>query len=229
MPAGRHLGEQTTQEAARLASSTLLVPLGATEQHGPHLPLSTDTTIAVAWCERIAARHAECVIAPALPYGSSGEHQSFAGTLSIGHDALRLVLFELVRSAALSFELIVFVSGHAGNLGVLNEVTEQMRGEGHRVSALVPVLPGSDAHAGDAETSIMLHLEPDSVRTSLIEPGCTQPLSSILDTMVRGGVAAVAPNGVLGDPTTASAEKGESLLTQLGEEAIDFGFDFDEG
>lgn len=222
MPSSRHLGEQTTQEAADLASSTLLVPLGATEQHGPHLPVSTDTTIAVAWCEQIAATHPNCVIAPPLPYGSSGEHQSFAGTLSIGHDALKLVLIELVRSAAQSFASIVFVSGHAGNLGVLNEVTTQMKGEGHLVSALVPVLPGSDAHAGDTETSIMLHLAPNSVNMGLAEPGCTQPLSEILDAMISGGVVAVSPNGVLGDPTTASAQKGESLLTQLGEEAIDF-------
>src|SRR5207302_457628 len=74
------------------------VPLGATEQHGPHLPFTVDTEIAVALCERLAG-HRDVVIAPAVPYGSSGEHSGFPGTLSIGQEATELLLVELVRSA----------------------------------------------------------------------------------------------------------------------------------
>src|SRR5205807_5160572 len=88
-----------TELTDRVSESLLVVPLGSTEQHGPHLPLSTDTDIAVALAERLAARRPHVVVAPALPYGSSGEHAGFAGTLSIGQAALEHVVIELVRSA----------------------------------------------------------------------------------------------------------------------------------
>ena len=84
---------------ARASASTLVVPLGSTEQHGPHLPLSTDTDVAVALAVRLANVRSHMIVAPALPYGSSGEHAGFAGTLSIGQEALELVVIELVRSA----------------------------------------------------------------------------------------------------------------------------------
>lgn len=215
----RHLGDMTTIELAAIDNALLLVPLGATEQHGPHLPLTTDSTIALAWCERLAAQLESVVVAPVLPFGSSGEHQSFAGTLSIGHDALRCVLIELTRSASNHFAAVVFISGHAGNAGVLNEVVAQMRHEGHTLTALVPIIEGADAHAGEAETSIMLALAADAVRMGQAEPGCTEPLSSILELMIADGVAAVSANGILGDPTNATAQNGERLLTRLGEEA----------
>src|SRR5688572_23360040 len=89
----------TWPEAADAAHVLLVVPLGATEQHGPHLPLSTDTNIAVALAERLAACRRDIVLAPALAFGSSGEHAAFAGTLSIGAVALELVVTELVRGA----------------------------------------------------------------------------------------------------------------------------------
>src|SRR5664279_1634130 len=81
----------------------LLVPVGSTEQHGPHLPVTTDTDIAEAVAEGAAGRDAYLVVAPALAYGSSGEHQGFAGTLSIGQEATELVLVEVGRSASISF------------------------------------------------------------------------------------------------------------------------------
>src|SRR4051812_24728599 len=96
-----------------VTGAVLAVPLGATEQHGPHLPLGTDTRIACALCSGLADARDGVVVAPALPYGSSGEHAGFAGTLSIGRDALEAVLIELVRSA--SFERVLFVSAHGGN------------------------------------------------------------------------------------------------------------------
>ena len=82
----------------------LLVPLGSTEQHGPHLPLDTDTRIAVARCAgRVGRRRCRprlaVLVAPAVAYGASGEHEGFAGTLSIGQEALESVVVELGRSA----------------------------------------------------------------------------------------------------------------------------------
>src|SRR5260370_24228227 len=95
------LGDLTWPEAARLAAAgaVLAVPVGSTEQHGPHLPLSTDTDVAVALAARLATHLGSVIVAPAVGYGSSGAHSGFAGTISIGQDALELMLRELRPTA----------------------------------------------------------------------------------------------------------------------------------
>ncbi len=211
------LGPQTSPEVAEAGSATLLVPLGSTEQHGPHLPLNTDAVIAHHWCIGMAAASipASVVVAPVLPYGSSGEHQQFAGTLSIGADALHLVLVELARSAAGSFRRVVFVSGHAGNLRPLLTARDQLRHEGHDVRIVVPVIEGSDAHAGFTETSLMLHLAPELVHMDRAESGCVEPIADLMSAMEAAGVIAVSSNGILGDPRAASAEAGFGIFNEL--------------
>ena len=129
----------------------LAVPLGSLEQHGPHLPLDTDTRIAVALAEQLAARRDDVVIAPALPFGASGEHAGFPGTLSLGTAALTTALVELVRSAD-HFAGVVLVNGHGGNLDALRSATTTLTGEGRRVVAWAPRVPDGDAHAGRTET-----------------------------------------------------------------------------
>lgn len=198
----------------------LLVPLGATEQHGPHLPLDTDTIIATAWADGVAAALDRAVAAPPLPYGSSGEHQAFPGTLSIGGPVLHQVVVELARSAADTFDRVVLLSGHAGNDGPLRAATDQLRFEGHDVVHLVPTWPTDrfgpiDAHAGRTETSLLLHLAPERVHLDRAEPGNTDDLADVLERLMADGVAAVAPNGVLGDPAGANAEEGRVLLADL--------------
>lgn len=191
---------------------TLLVPLGATEQHGPHLPIGTDSTIAVALAEAVAARSDGVMVAPLLPYGSSGEHQDFAGTLSIGAAATELVLVELGRSAAETFDRLVFVNAHGGNAAPLRSAVARLREEGREVTRWSPTF-GGDAHAGRTETSLALALDEAAVRTGLIAPGNTKPLPELIGTLREKGVRAVTPNGILGDPTGASAEEGRALLS----------------
>jgi creatinine amidohydrolase len=210
------LARSTWTEVAPVAGSSLLaVPLGSTEQHGPHLPLSTDADVATTLADRLAAHRPDVLVAPVLAYGASGEHAGFAGTLSIGLAALELVVVELVRSAD-AFAGVVLVNGHGGNAAALAAATARLVAEGRPVLAWSPQVAGGDAHAGRTETSMLMALDPASVRLAAAEPGHLRPLPELLADLRAAGVAAVAPNGVLGDPDGASAEEGATLLTQLG-------------
>jgi mycofactocin system creatininase family protein len=194
----------------------VLIPTGSTEQHGPHLPFDTDTVIAEAVTRALAAGlSGDVVIAPALAYGSSGEHQGFAGTASIGQDALRTVLIELVRSVDTWAGSIIFVNGHGGNIAPLAAAVTQLIAEKHDVSWLPCAVPGADAHAGRTETSLMLHLKPTAVALDRAEPGNPGPYAALAEQLASGGVSAVSPNGILGDPTGASAEEGSLLLDRM--------------
>lgn len=191
----------------------VLVPIGSTEQHGPHLPLETDTLIATSVCTRLAEELGGYV-APAIGIGASGEHQGFPGVVSIGTDALRTVLLELVRSLSHWAGRVVLVNGHGGNVEAVTSAVDQLVGEGQRVQWVPCAAPG-DAHAGRTETSIMLHLAPWLVRPHKAERGNTRPIADLLPELRAHGVLALAPNGVLGDPTSASAPEGAGLFEQM--------------
>lgn len=205
------------------ASALLLVPLGSTEQHGPHLPFSADTVIAEA-VVRAAGAHLGAVVAPAVAYGSSGEHQQFAGTLSIGQDALRLLITELVRSARVWAARVVLVTGHGGNAPALSEVVPTLRAEGHDVAWLGLGMPdGStpgDAHAGRTETSLMLHLDPARVGAFADVAGATEPIAELMPRLRAGKLREVSPSGVLGDPRGANAAEGQALLALIINEVV---------
>lgn len=201
-------------EHAAAADALLAVPVGSTEQHGPHLPLSTDTDLAVALCVGLAERRSGVLVAPAIPYGSSGEHAGFPGTLSIGQRALELLIVELCRSATATVERILLVNGHGGNLEPLHRAVELLRAESRDVRLHTPRYDG-DPHAGRSETALQLALSPERVRADRAEAGERRPLAQILPILRAGGVQAVSANGVLGDPTGADAAEGAVLLDRL--------------
>jgi mycofactocin precursor peptide peptidase len=218
---GHRVAELSWPEVADLAASGALValPVGSTEQHGPHLPLSTDTDIAVALAERLAVQRGDVVVAPPLAYGSSGEHAGFAGTISIGRAALELTVVEWGRSATDTFSRLVLVNGHGGNTEGVAAATRLLRAESRQVLAWAPRWEG-DAHAGRIETALMLALHPDRVRVARAEAGNVAPLGQLLPVLRADGTRAVSPNGVLGDPTGATAEEGEALLERLAADLV---------
>ena len=124
------------------------VPLGSCEQHGPHLPLGTDSIIADYLCQQLASHLASIVVAPTIAISASGEHAGFAGTLSIGTDALSTVLTELVRSADWA-DAVIFVNGHGGNAEAVTRALRTAKLEGRKAIAWWPSLPDADAHAPD--------------------------------------------------------------------------------
>lgn len=203
----------------------VIVPIGSTEQHGPHLPLDTDTVVATAVATAVADAVAlgtcqQVLVAPAVSYGSSGEHQSFAGTTSIGLEALRVLIVELVRSLSTWAGRIVLINAHGGNIAALSASVRQLNAEKHDVAWLPCVPEGGGLHAGRAETSLMLHLRPSAVRLKRCVAGDTRPLSDILVELKAGGVRAVSPSGVLGDPSGATAAEGVRSLELMVEDAL---------
>ena len=193
----------------------LVVPLGSLEQHGPHLPLDTDTRIAREVASRACARRPGVGLAPPVAVGASGEHADFPGTLSIGTAALTTLLVELGRHASLHWPAMLLVNGHGGNTPAITAAAERLRGEGRGCHVWHAGVPGGDAHAGRTETSLMLALAPDDVLLAAAAPGETRPVNVIMPALRARGVRAVSPNGVLGDPAGASAAEGEQLLGAL--------------
>jgi mycofactocin system creatininase family protein len=193
----------------------LVVPLGSMEQHGHHLPLGTDTSVACAVAEAAAGGLDGALLAPALAYGASGEHEGFPGTISIGTEALTGLLVEYGRSAGRWAGRVLVVNGHGGNLDALRAAVPLLRSEGRDVAWFPCGVPGGDAHAGRTETSLMLHVEPAEVREDHAVPGETAPIGVLLPRLRAEGVRGVSPTGVLGDPAGASRAEGAAFLADL--------------
>jgi mycofactocin precursor peptide peptidase len=211
------LGDVTWTDLWSMAPRPIIaVPIGSCEQHGPHLPLDTDTRIAMALAEGLASSFepGDVLIGPAVTASSSGEHAGFPGTLSIGADVVEHLIVELVRSADWSGG-VVLVNGHGGNALPVQRAASKLLGEGRRVLAWWPQIRNGDAHAGESETSMMLALAPALVRMKRAEAGRPEPIVDLIDELRAGGVRAVSPNGVLGDPRRATANHGKALITRL--------------
>ena len=207
------LADTAWPEVARLAAAgaVLVVPVGACEQHGPHLPLTTDADLALAVVDLAASDDPLLVVAPVVAYGSSGEHDGFAGTLSIGREVTEQLLVELGRSASDTFAHVVLACTHGGNAVPFRAALDRLADEGRPVTGWWPRW-GGDLHAGRTETSLLLAVDPDRVRPDAAEAGDARPLEVLLPELRAGGVRSVSPNGVLGDPAGAGADEGRALL-----------------
>jgi len=194
-----------------VGAQLLLVPTGSCEQHGPHLPFDTDTRIAAA----VAAGCPGTLVAPPISYGSSGEHEQFPGTVSIGQEALRTVLVEFGRSACRWASRVVFVNGHGGNVNALASAVRLLRYEARDVAWFSCGAPDGDAHAGRTETALMLAIDPEVVRLDRAAAGNTASLRELLPRLREGNLRELSPNGVLGDPAGATTESGQVMLAGM--------------
>jgi creatinine amidohydrolase len=227
------LAELTWPEIeARLESGrrAVVVPLGSTEQHGPHLPFATDTLIAEALAERLCAR-VDAVHTPALSIGCSAEHAGFAGSLALRWDTLRALLVDTIASlVAHGFDPVFVFSAHGGNAAPLRESAATLAAAGqparvltcadldvltaafHRASAAAGVpSTASGHHAGEFETSILLALRPELVRSDALQEGLTD-VGADPQAVFYPNLRDRAANGVVGDPRAATAARGTAYL-----------------
>ena len=199
----------------------VLVPVGSTEQHGPHLPIATDTIIAEELAGRAVHHTDGLMIGPTISVSASGEHAGFPGTLSIGSQVMTSVIVELIRSADWAAG-VVLVNGHGGNHEAISDAVTTAIAEGRRALAWWPKWPQrrdggpADLHAGRIETSLMLAIDPGLVRLERAAAGAD---ASIDDLRARG-VRAVSSNGVLGDPNGASGGEGERFITAFVDDLV---------
>jgi len=234
-----YLGDATWPDAgAELAdTSTALVPIGSTEQHGPHLPLSTDHVIAEGLA-RAAADDAGVVCTPTITVGVSPHHRQFHGTLSVDAPTFRDYVESLSRSLVYQgIDRIVYVNAHGGNVEHLREVGRRLHDDDAAYAVewmwdeSIPELVDSlfernGPHAGPKETSMVWYLA-DLVRAGELEAarddGC--PDLEVAETERNGARLYYdsienSHNGAFGDPTDASAAKGEELFEAAGEQLV---------
>lgn len=205
----RPLDRRTSAEQKAAPGRTLLVPLGSFEQHGPHLPLTTDTIIVTSICQDVATVR-DVDVAPVLAYGASDEHRGFSGLLSMGTDATSGVVAALVRSARESWGAVVIVSAHGGNVTALNMALADLRLEGAPVQCWFARDAGGDSHAGVTETSVVLSIDPSYVDLDQY-PGAVEVPADWFERSRTEGLRSVTATGVLGAPSRASALYGQDL------------------
>jgi creatinine amidohydrolase len=233
------LGSLTSPELGADEARLAIVPVGATEQHGPHLPLNTDTVLVTAVVEAVVARTPGTVVGPVLALGCSSHHLAFQGTVSLRVPTFVATVLDVCRSLDRAGLTVVLVNSHGGNRAPLGVALTELSGEGIRAYSftywelledVVTEALGADAaeacgHACALETSLMQHLDPGAVRESLIPPDATPPTWPDPHMFSTDAVQVVRPfeelsaDGVVGRPSLATPELGRRLFEAAVERA----------
>jgi creatinine amidohydrolase/Fe(II)-dependent formamide hydrolase-like protein len=241
---GRTIGDLTFQEVgtALCASSILCLPMGSMEQHGPHLPLNTDTVLAEAFTARIVERWGETYDLwrlPSISMGLSREHDWAAGTMSRSVAGMTNDLRELGReiARALPARNLLIVNGHGGNRGILEALGRELRGDFGlnlgvlHLGAMISPVAGTgvpEIHAGKDETSVMLALAPELVRRERMRELKASPDGAAARTLILDPATSwpwssadkrLAEQGVIGNAREASAELGRAIVSRVVEGA----------
>jgi len=214
----------TTAEERDRAATVAVLPVGSFEQHGAFLPLITDTVVAVTVAKAVAAAHT-LLLLPPVTISCSHEHADWAGTVSISAATLYAVVNDIADSLrAKGIDRLVVINGHGGNY-VLGNVVQESRGtmalfpsevdwaRARRAAGMeTPV--DSDMHAGELETSILLHAHPALVKQDYAQH---DQVNDSREHMLTRSLSAYTESGVVGRPSRASAEKGRLVLANLAE------------
>jgi creatinine amidohydrolase len=236
--------EMTWPDIRRAVDSdftTAVFAVGSTEQHGPHLPTMTDARIGDDVAERVARKLGHALRARTIDVGISEHHLAFAGTISLKPETLSLVLRDYIDSLVHhGFTRIIIVPTHGGNFATVRQAIEAAHKThpGVEVTGFSDLLALTDflekastrygvtageagAHSGENETSMMMALEGGLVAADRFAPGYIGPLGEAeMKVIFEKGMPALTANGVLGDPRTASAEKGEDYLERFADFVI---------
>jgi creatinine amidohydrolase len=231
------------EEAITSGIETVIFACGATEQHGPHLPLNVDTLLGEEVCRRAALKLGDALVAPPLHLGISDEHLSFPGSLTVRFETFVMILEDLCRSLAQhGFKRIVLISSHGGNNPLMTAYVPRIAKELAPRAQVFMAMPRQDPegkqaalhkefgiargvagnHAGHSETSRMLAIRPDLVQMEKAVPGRREDEFYSADTASMmsleqfvHGMEYQTRNGVLGDPISSSAAFGDRLFDLL--------------
>lgn len=208
-----------------------VLPVGSTEQHGPHAPLGTDALAAAAVAEAGVETYrertdADVPIAPTIPVGIAAEHRAFDGTLWVSPDTFRAYVRETVASLAHhGFDRVVIVNGHGGNTDALREITGTISREDDAYAVAFTWFDSIDTeqemgHGGPVETSLLYHIDDDAIREEELETardGASEGWGEwVAGVNLAHDSAEFTDSGVVGDPTAATTELGERLLERSG-------------
>jgi creatinine amidohydrolase len=223
------------ETALAAGRDTAVATFGATEQHGLHLPLGTDSLWGEALGARVAQALGDALQVPGVRIGRSEPHMDFAGSLTLGEETFSCVVSDICHSLARhGFKHIVLIPTHGGNFQPLAQATERIRPKLPGVNLIdytdlagfLQLLydvaerygfsPGhTGIHSGENETSMMLALRPDLVHMDMAEAGFVGDSAALKDKIKRHGFKVVDDDGVVGDPTGAKAEIGQAYLDAL--------------
>jgi creatinine amidohydrolase len=219
-----HLSDATWTDVRDADADLALLPVGSTEQHGPHAPLGTDAFHAETVAEAGADRHDDAVaVAPTIPVGVAEEHRGFDGTLWVSPDTFRRYVRDVVGSLANhGMDRVVVVNGHGGNVPALGEVTATI--SRHDDAYAVPFTwfeavgdrSSEMGHGGPLETALLRATHPELVREDRIDEaraGASEGWGDwVSSTNLAHDSAEFTENGVVGDPGAGDAELGDELL-----------------
>jgi creatinine amidohydrolase len=218
-----HLAEHTWTDVAHLETDLALLPVGSTEQHGPHAPLGTDAVTAEAVAEAGAkAYDGDLPVAPTVPVGVAEEHRDFAGSLWVREGTLRQYVRDVVGSLAHhGFDRVVVVNGHGGNVPALREACGRLTRDGVAYAlpftwfdAVSDELPMG--HGGARETALLRHVAPDLVREGRVETARERAADRwgewVSGVNLAYDSSEFTENGVVGDPSAGDAADGEVML-----------------
>ncbi|MFX0152842.1 MAG: creatininase family protein, partial [Candidatus Hodarchaeota archaeon] len=224
------------KEAINQGFTTVVFGIGSNEQHGPHLPTKTDTLIGDAIANKFALKFKNTLQAPTINVGCSDHHISFAGTISYRSETLKAIIFDFVESLIKhGFKTIVLIPSHGGNFQITQQAIEELQQKHPELKivgytdlfGLLEILSQlsadfgvskaeAGAHAGESEASFMLSLSEDLVKKDRFVPGFVGEIGAEeTQTIFEKGMPALTDNGILGDPRTATKEKGAHYLEKI--------------